>query len=114
MNKTLRKTPLKEGEMIPIVVDYVFTNIFNNPNRIILLENFLSCYLEIPVNELKGKVKLLNRNLILEHKRKANKQVDLLVDIKGEKINIEMQNQMLKGIIDRNIAFACKVHARQL
>lgn len=44
MNKTLRKTPLKEGEMIPIVVDYVFTNIFNNPNRIILLENFLSCY----------------------------------------------------------------------
>ena len=47
---------LKEGEIIPITFDYVFCNIFNNPDNSIILENFLSCYLEVPLREISGHV----------------------------------------------------------
>lgn len=114
MNTNVRNKKLEEGEIVPLTFDYVFTNIFNNPDNIIILENFLACYLEVAVNKLRGHVEILSRNLIIEHKKEANKQIDLLVDIEGEKINIELQNETSKGIMNRNLVFACKVHAGQL
>ncbi len=114
MNTNVRNKKLEEGEIVPLTFDYVFTNIFNNPDNIIILENFLACYLEVAVNKLRGNIEILSRNLIIKHKKEANKQIDLLVDIEGEKINIELQNQMSEGIINRNVVFACKVHAGQL
>ena len=109
-----RVTALKPGEIIPLTFDYIFTAIFNKQENIKILENFLSCYLEIPLKEIRGKITILSRNLELENKRVANKQVDLIVDLKGEKINIELSNKINLGIINRNIVYACSIHARQL
>ena len=109
-----RATTLKPGEIIPLTFDYVFTAIFNNPNNIDIIESFLSCYFEIPIEELKGKVTIIPRELELESKLVKNKQVDLLLDLKGEKINIELSNQPTIGIINRNIVYACNIHSRQL
>ncbi len=114
MTTNVRTNKLEEGHIVPITFDYVFESIFNNPENIIILENFLSCYLEVPLNKIRGHVEILSRNLIIEHKKEANKQIDLLVDIEGEKINIELQNETSDGIINRNVVFACKVHAGQL
>ncbi len=114
MSESVRSKQLEEGAIVPITFDYVFCNIFNNPDNIIVLENFLSCYLEVPLSKLRGHVEILSRNLIIEHKKEANKQIDLLVDIEGEKVNIELQNKKSEGIINRNVVFASKIHARQL
>ena len=114
MNESVRRKQLKEGTIVPITFDYVFCNIFNNMDNIIILENFLACYLEVPLSKIRGHVEILSRNLIIEHKREANKQIDLLVDIDGEKVNIELQNKRSDGIINRNVVFASKVHAGQL
>ena len=114
MNGSVRRKQLKEGTIVPITFDYVFCNIFNNIDNIIILENFLACYLEVPLSKIRGHVEILSRNLIIEHKREANKQIDLLVDIDGEKVNIELQNKKSEGIINRNVVFASKVHAGQL
>ena len=111
MNRT---NILKPGEIIPLTFDYIFTAIFNKQENIKILENFLSCYLEIPIKEIRGKVTLLPRNLELENKRVANKQVDLIVELEKEKINIELSNKINQGIINRNIVYACSIHARQL
>ncbi len=111
---TTREEQLEEGKIIPITFDYVFCNIFNNTDNIIILENFLACYLEVPLSRIRGHVEILSRNLIIEHKKEANKQIDLLVDIEGEKVNIELQNEISSGIINRNVIFASKVHAGQL
>lgn len=43
-----------------------------------------------------------------------NKQVDLILDLNGEKINIELSNKIGKGIINRNVVYACNIHRRQL
>ena len=114
MSESVRRKQLEEGTIVPITFDYVFCNIFNNMDNIIILENFLACYLEVPLSKIRGHVEILSRNLIIEHKREANKQIDLLVDIDGEKVNIELQNKRSEGIINRNVVFASKVHAGQL
>ena len=110
----IRTLQTKEGEIIPLNFDYVFTSIFNNEKNINIIENFLSVYLEIPIEKIKEKVKLQSRELPLENKKIRRKQVDLIIEIEGEKINIELSNQMNQGIIERNIVYLCSIHAREL
>ncbi len=114
MKKDIRKEKLEKGKIIPLTFDYVFTSIFNNPENIKILENFLSCYLEMPLEKLRGKVKIVPRNLKLESKMEASKQVDLILELEDEKINIELSNRVNVGIINRNIVYACGIHSRNL
>ena len=44
----------------------------------------------------------------------ADKQVDLLLDYEGEKINIELSNYNSPGLIDRNIVYLASVHSHQM
>ena len=112
--KNIRKEPIKDGKIIPLKFDYVFVSIFNNPKNIEILENFLSCYLAIPLNDIKGNLRLIPRDLELEGKRNKNKQVDLILDLNEDKINIELNNSFTDGIVERNIVYACNIHGRQL
>jgi len=109
-----RTLTLKKGEIIPLTFDYVFTAIFNNKDNINILENFLSCYFDIPIGNIRGNVTLLPRQLELESSFSRNKQVDLILDLNGEKINIELSNKIGQGIINRNVVYACNIHGRQL
>lgn len=43
---------LKENELIPLTFDIMFTEIFNNPDNICILEEFISNYLDIPLKEV--------------------------------------------------------------
>ena len=52
---------LKENELIPLTFDIMFTEIFNNPDNICILEEFISNYLDIPLKEVSGNLKILSR-----------------------------------------------------
>lgn len=110
----VRKEKLKPGEIVPLNFDYMFTEILNDSNNIEILENFISCYLDKPLKEIEGNLKIQSRQLKLESKQIAGKQVDLLLDLNGEKYNIELSNKRSKGVMDRNIVYASAIHARQL
>mgnify|MGYP004461455437 FL=1 len=101
-------------ELIPLSYDLAFTSIFNKEENIIILENFISTYLEIPLKEIKGNLKLLNRNLKKENKKESKKEVDLLLNYRGKKINIELSNKVSQGTLDRNIVYVCYIHSKQL
>ncbi len=101
-------------KIILLNFDMAFTTIFNKEKNISILEHFLSCYLEIPYQEIKGHLKLLNRNLVKSNKKEAKKEIDLLLDYQGKKINIELSNWASEGVIHRNEVYACKIHSRQL
>ena len=105
---------MKEKEIIPLTFDYVFTNIFNNPKNIDIVESFLAAYFNEKLENIKGKVKINNRDLIRNSKKDSRKQVDLVLDLKGEKINIELNNDLSKGKENRNIVYASKIHGNQL
>ena len=83
----IRTQTLSPGMIIPLTTDYVFTNFFNDENNLDILENFLSCYLKIPLEKLKGNIKLQNRKPPIHHKHNRNIEVDLLI--------IDRQNKMM-------------------
>ena len=112
MNK--RKEKLKPGEIVPLTFDYVFTAIFNNPNNMDLIEYFLSDYLSIPYNNIKGNIEIQPRDLELHHKKDRNIQVDLIIHFGSELINIELSNRGSESITERNVVSACSIHSRQL
>ena len=114
MKNNIRTKELKEGEIIPLNFDFVFTSIFTNPDNMIIIENFVSCLLDLDLKLVKGNIKILNRNLSVENKKERNKQVDLLLEYRGEKINIEINNYYSKGITDRDIVYASYIHGKQL
>lgn len=114
MRSDIRKENLQKGTIVPLTFDYVFTALFNKVENIVILENFLSCYLEIPLEKIRGRLSLCSRDLELESKRSANKQVDLILEFEDYKINIELSNHVNDGIINRNIVFACNIHSRNL
>ena len=105
---------LKKGEIIPLTFDPMFTEIFNDEDNICILEEFVSSYLNIELKEVRGNLKLLSRKLNRINKKDSKKEVDLLLDMKGEKINIELNNICNKGVINRNVVYIGKVHGTQL
>ena len=57
MTKIVEKQ-LKSNEIIPMTYDLMFTEIFNNEKNIVLLEEFISFYMNIPIKEVTGNLKL--------------------------------------------------------
>ena len=109
-----RQQQLKRGEIIPLTYDFVFNEIFANEKNINILENFISYLLELDIDDVRGSLKILPRDLELNNKSERNKQIDLLLDYHGDLINIELNNNAGEGIKERNLVYACSVHASQL
>ena len=109
-----RKQMLAPGGIIPLNFVFLFTSIFNNPDNMVIIENFLAIYFDIPLSTIRGKVIIKSRDLLPNAKIDADKQVDLLLDYEGEKINIELSNYNSPGLIDRNIVYLASVHSHQM
>ena len=105
---------LEKGSIIPLTFDIMFTEVFNNQNNICILEEFIANYLNIPLPLVEGNLKILSRRLFKENRYDSKKEVDLLLDLNGKKINIEMSNNNSMGVINRNVVYLCKVHGEQL
>lgn len=105
---------LEKGSIIPLTFDIMFTEVFNNQNNICILEEFIANYLNIPLPLVEGNLKILSRRLFKENRCDSKKEVDLLLDLNGKKINIEMSNNNSMGVINRNVVYLCKVHGEQL
>ena len=101
-------------QIVPISFDPVFTGIFNDENNIDIVENFLSVYLNIPLEKIKGHVSIKSRKIESKPKKERKKDVDLVLDIDGKKLNIEMNNKFQTPIADRNVVFICRIHGGQL
>lgn len=112
---SVRKNKLKNNEIIPLNIDFMFTTIFNNEKNIYVLEHFLSDYLEIPLDSIKENLKILKRKLLLNNKKQASNEVDLVLSYNGKLINIKLSNERKStGVIERNIVLACKIHGGEL
>ena len=102
-------------EIIPLTYDFMFKALFGNPKNIKILTRFLSDYFNIDYERLKGKVKILNSELIKNNKHEKKKSVDVIVELgKNEIVNIEMNaNNNYPGLIERNTAYICKIFEEQ-
>ena len=101
-------------KIIPMTYDVMFTEIFNNEKNISLLEEFIAFYIDIPLKEVKGNLKLLKRNLNKNNLKSSKKEVDLLLELNGKKYNIELNNKWNKNIKNRNVVYISHIHGEQL
>ena len=79
MKKDVRKNLLPEGEIIPLKYDFMFSQIFNNPDNIEIVEGFISSYFDIPLEKVHNKIELKSRKLNIENKKEASNEVDVLL-----------------------------------
>ena len=105
---------IRKGEIIPLTFDIMFTEIFNNEENICILEEFISGYFNYSLDDVRGNLEILSRRLPKENRIDSRKEVDLLLNLNGKKINIEMSNSRSNGVVNRNIVYLCKIHGEQL
>ena len=105
---------VRKGEILPLTFDIMFTEIFNNEDNICILEEFISGYFNYSLVDVRGNLEILSRRLSKENRMYSRKEVDLLLNLNGKKINIEMSNSRSAGIVNRNIVYLCKIHGEQL
>ena len=105
---------LRKGEIIPLNFDYEFSGIFNDSNNLIIVENFIAIYLNVNIEKIRGHLIIKSRHLPINNKINKNKQVDLLLDLDGEKINIELSNKNSEEIKERNLVYASEIHGKRL
>lgn len=83
-------TDLKNKEyFVPFKYNYIFKYLFNKKENMILLENFLSCLLNVDRKLLSGNIRILNNELI-KAKEDIGARVDLLIEVNDVLINIEV------------------------
>ena len=102
---------LEKGNAVPIAYDRCFKKIFGNNEAIERVEYFLSAYLDIPREALKGNVVVIESEKRVHTKESKRQAVDVIADIElddGKKrVNIELN--LFSNNTERNIVYVCNI-----
>lgn len=110
-------TEKNKTKLMELTYDFMFKAVFGNETNMKALTGLICDYFKIDINEIKGKVRIMNSELIKNDKNDKKKCVDIIVEINDEEIlNIEMNanrgNERLTTI-ERNTAYICKIFSEQ-
>ena len=117
--KNVRVDVLEPGHIISLKYDFMFTQVFNDPDYDFALHFLLSDVLSVKKDLLEGNIEYLNRDLKAANKRKMLNKVDLLIKHKDlinpkrdEYINVELNSQL--AMLNRNKVFSNLIGANTL
>ena len=99
-------TILQKGEIIPLTNNYMFIQLFYYHNGIERLEYFIKDYLDLPYEKVHNNIILLPRDAEHDKRLTSDMQLDLVLNLDGEKINIELNNTNYLGLRERNLVYA--------
>ena len=97
----------KEGKVIPATYDVAFKIVMTNCKDYLAL--LLSNFIDIPEEEIKKHLVYKNTELIGNNYFEKRKVADLVVEIGGNLINLEMNQSYYSKIIARNNAYYHKI-----
>ena len=96
---------LKDGEVVPMVVDRAFKRVFADENHLERLNLLLGVVLNKKVNV----IRILNNELIGRSRKTRKRAVDLVCEVEDYGLcNIEV-NSALKWSRERNFGYLCRV-----
>ncbi|MCH5193280.1 MAG: Rpn family recombination-promoting nuclease/putative transposase [Oscillospiraceae bacterium] len=98
-------------KFISAKLDIVFKMLFAENEDI--LREFLSDILDIPIEKIKG-ITVLNPEILPESVGERSYRLDLLLNVDGKFINIEMQVRSEKHFGDRILVYWSKMYSKQL
>ena len=85
---------LPKGKIVPLKNDLLFKKVFGDIDGIKRLEGFIASYFNVPYNEVKGNVRILESEKRIQRKSDKRQSVDIIVEVelisKKFKLNIEM------------------------
>ena len=96
---------LKDGEVVPMVVDRAFKRVFADENHLERLNLLLGVVLDKKVNV----IRIINNELIGRSRKTRKRAVDLVCEVEDYGLcNIEV-NSSLKWSHERNFGYLCRV-----
>ena len=101
---------LKEGEKISIFSDAMFKTMFQNESRLSYSALLASYFLEdITYEELLDNLVLVKNELDKSVENKKGLRCDYVADIRGSKLNIEINNNYSKEVLERNLEYSFRL-----
>ena len=107
----------EEGAIIPLCNDKLFKKVFANKNNLKPLEELLSIYLPMDINDLRGNVSLTSNEPAVEQKKSKKRVLDVIAEIrmpnhKRSVINIEVN--LKSSTVIRNVGYETKIYSNEI
>ena len=95
---------------IPLAFDYKFKKVFGDSEAIERLEQLISLFFELPINDVKGNIHILNNEKLKKYNNEKGGVSDVYLRLDlitgSERINIEVRSKKLSQVImDRNFSY---------
>ena len=103
------------GYRIPIVSDTMFHTMLNNQSRKKYVSYLISLILNKPYLDIFNSISFVNEKLDNNNFYSSKKCVDLVVEIDGEIINIEMNNNNYsREVLERNLSYSFDLYKSKM
>ena len=107
--------PYKSGYKIPIVSDTMFHTMLNNQSRKKYVSYLISLILDKPYLDIFNSITFVKEKLDNDSFYSSKKCVDLVVEIDGEVINIEMNNNNAsREVLERNLSYSFDLYKSKM
>lgn len=111
MNKeNIYRRKIEDDEVIPLSYDREFKLVFGDSNHLERLNLLLSSLLKRKVEVLE----LLPTELLDDNRLNKKNEMDLFCRLDNEYVSIEVNLELDKTVIDRNIAFISRALSKEL
>ena len=108
------KTKEKDSGMIPGSFDPVFKEIFTSGDCRNFVCTLISLITGLDLDYLKKNLKVVNPNLKKSRAKEKTKPTDVILSIKGNLINIEMNNKYYDGLFQKNDMYQHTILSRSM
>ena len=119
MQEIIKKRETKEQDFIKMGFDPLFKKMFGDMNYTNKAAAVIGIFLNIPYDEVKDRVEILNNQKIKKNKNEKYQEQDVLVHVKlisgNQYVNLEANiHGYTQLLIDRNTGYVANILSRQL
>ncbi len=105
---------LNKGDRIPLVSDTMFHTMINNSSRKKYAAYLISLVLNMDYDDVYNNLILISENLDKSKYNESKKEVDFVCKINDEVVGIEMNNNVTKEALERNISYAADLYKSKM
>ena len=97
-----------------IMSDVMFKTMLQNNSRLKYSARFISYYLDIEEEELLKSIRLVKNELDKKKKDEKGERCDYVAEVNGTTINIEVNNNDKKEVMERNMEYAHRLYVKEV
>ena len=104
----------KDVTKASIMSDVMFKTMLQNNSRLKYSARFISYYLDIEEDELLKSIKLVKNELDKKKLDEKGERCDYVAEVNGTTINIEVNNNEKKEVMERNMEYAHRLYSKNV